>query len=189
MAANAPETLLTAEEFYELPEPERACRMELVDGRVIMTPPPGAGHGMQSNAITVPLTLFVRQHRLGVVLPEVGFRLRVDPDVVRAPDTAFLAGERIPAGGLGAGYPAGGPTLAVEVVSPSDSPGRILEKVRDYLDAGAQRVWVVRPATQSVTVYFADGDVTTLRRGETLTSAHAGFAVDGFALPVDEIFA
>jgi Uma2 family endonuclease len=189
MAANAPETLLTAEEFYELPELADACRMELVDGRVIMTPPPGFEHADASGEIIARIRMFARAHKLGRGISEAGFRLRSDPDVVREPDAAFISFARLSEDQTPRGYVSGTPDLAVEVVSPHDSPRHILEKVGDYLDAGAERGWVVRPATRTVTVYYADGDVTTLRSGETLTSAHAAFAADGFELPIDEIFA
>jgi Uma2 family endonuclease len=189
MAMRAAEKLITAEEFARLPEPDGGCQMELVDGKVVMTPPPGGAHGGQSNEISWALNAFVRANQLGRVLPETGFRLARKPDAVRAPDVAFVATERLPVGGLPAGYFEGAPNLAVEVVSPSNTERAVLAKVGDYLDAGAERVWVVRPKPGTVVVHAAGGDAVTLRSGQTLTSEHAGFAVDGFALPVDEIFA
>lgn len=189
MVTRAAEKLLTAEEFARLPDPEGGCQMELVRGVVVMAPPPGAGHGMRANRISVPLTLFATRHQLGEVLPEVGFRLRRRPDDVRAPDSAFVSFARLPGGRVPEGYIEGAPTLAVEVVSPSNTERLVLAKVGDYLDAGAERVWVVRPKTRSVVVYSAGGDAVTLRSGDTLTSDHAGFAVQGFELPIDEIFA
>lgn len=80
------------------------------------------------------------------------------------------------------------PNLAVEVKSADDTNAELLGKVAEYLDAGSHRVWVVRPEQQTVTVFSADGDVRTLRVGDALTSADAGFAVEGFALAVAEIF-
>lgn len=189
MPARAIEQLLTADEFARLPEPEGGSRMELVEGKVVMTPPPGAQPGKRTNRISSRLTAFVEAHALGEVLPEIGFRLQRDADVVRAPDSSFVAAARVPDSGLPDGYIDGAPDLAVEVVSPHDSAREILEKVGGYLDAGAARVWVVRPATRTVTVYNSGGEATTLRSGATLTSAHAGFAIEGFALTIDELFA
>ncbi len=189
MPARAVEQLLTADEFARLPEPEDGSRMELIGGKVIMAPPPGAQQGKRANRISSRLTAFVEAHALGEVLPEIGFRLRQDADVVRTPDSSFVAAARVPDSGLPDGYIDGAPDLAVEVVSPHDTERAILEKVGEYLDAGAVRVWVVRPATRTVTVYRAGGEATTLRSGETLTSTHAGFAIEGFALTISEIFA
>jgi Uma2 family endonuclease len=189
MVTTVTERLLTAEEFACLPEAEDGGRMELVEGRVVMAPPPGAQHGKRSIRVTAYLLAFVEQHRLGEVLPEVGFRLRQEPDAVRAPDSAFLAAARIPASGLPSCYIEGAPDLAVEVMSPNDRERDVLTKVGEYLDAGAGRVWVVRAATRTVSVYSAGGDVFTLHSDDTLTSEHAGFSVEGFALPLAELFA
>ena len=189
MVARAAEKLMTAEEFARLPEPDGGCRMELVRGVVVTAPPPGGGRGKRADKISVPLTLFAARYHLGEVLPEVGFRLRRRPDDVRAPDSAFVAYDRLPGGRVPEGYIEGAPSLAVELVSPSNSERAMLAKVGDYLDAGAERVWVVRPKTRTVVVHSAGGDVVTLRAGDTLTSEHAEFAVEGFALRVDEIFA
>jgi Uma2 family endonuclease len=190
MVGRAAEKLMTAEEFARLPEPEGGCQMELVRGVVVMAPPPGGGHGKRANRISVPLTLFAARNNLGEVLPEVGFRLRRRPDDVRAPDSSFVAFDRLPDGRVPEGYIEGAPTLAVEVISPANRQRQVLEKVGNYIDAGADRVWVVRESNHTVTVYFGPGgDAVTLRTGDTLTSEHAGFAVAGFALLVDEIFA
>jgi len=74
------------------------------------------------------------------------------------------------------------PDLAVEVVSPEDRDSAVSAKVQQYLSAGTGRVWVVRPATQTVTVHRPDGSARTYEMGATLTSEEAGFAVAGFTL-------
>jgi len=135
------------------------------------------------------LRSFVLAHSLGRVLVESGYRLKSDPDTVRGPDVSFIAMEHIPETGLPSGYFEGPPSLAVEVLSPTDSERDVLVKVGEYLDAGAERVWLVRSSNKTVTVYFAGGEVATLHAGDTLDSSHAGFSVEGFALPIDEIFA
>ena len=189
MSSPAAEQLLTAEEFARLPEPEGGCCTELVDGRVVMAPPPGGGHGKSSYRFARELGKFVEAHALGEIMVESGYRLKRRPDTVRGPDVSFIANDRLPVAGLPAGYFEGAPTLAVEVLSPNDAQAAVLTKVGEYLDAGAERVWLVRSANKSVTVYFAGGDVATLHSGDTLNSAHAGFTLEGFALPIDEIFA
>jgi len=41
------------------------------------------------------------------------------------------------------------------VLSPNDNPMDLQQKVRDYLEAGARRVWVVAPEARTVTVLSA----------------------------------
>jgi Uma2 family endonuclease len=181
--------LITALEFAELPESRSGEQMELVRGAIVMAPPPDTSHGATAFEIGLALSAFVRRHKLGKVTGEGGYQLASDPDIVRAPDTAWLSAERIPAEGLRRGeYFVGAPNLAVEVVSPGDRDVDIAEKVSDYLAAGSHRVWVVRPRQRTVTVKRPDGDAHTFSVTDTLTSDDAGFPVDGFALRVESIF-
>jgi len=188
MVTPAAETLLTSEEFERLPDPEGGCT-ELVDGLVVTAPLPGAARGERSECLAFALGTFAGLHSLGTVVVASGYCLKRNPDTVRGPDVSFVATARMPVSGPPAGYFDGAPTLAVEVISPNNAERDVLVKVGEYLDAGAERVWLVRSANKTVTVYFAGGEVATLHPGDTLDSSHAGFSVDGFALPIDEIFA
>jgi Uma2 family endonuclease len=183
------ETLLTAEEFASLPEPAEGGKMELVDGKVVCMPPVGDDHGDRASRIHVALWLFVDQQGLGAVRIEAGFRLKHGPDLVRAPDVSFVARERLDPQRDRSRYFEGPPTLAVEVMSPGDREIEVAEKVNDYLAAGTQRVWIVRPQVRNVTVHRPDGNSHTYALEDHLNSDDAGFAVEGFELPLQVIFA
>ena len=45
------------------------------------------------------------------------------------------------------------PDLVVEVYSPGNRRGKILEKVAEYLGAGIPLVWVVYPKSRTVAMY------------------------------------
>ena len=45
------------------------------------------------------------------------------------------------------------PTVAIEILSPSDSQGDIHEKIRLYLDHGVAAVWIVDPDDRTVRIY------------------------------------
>ena len=75
------------------------------------------------------------------------------------------------------------------MVSPEDRDSAVSAKVQQYLSAGTNRVWVVRPATKTVTVHRPDGSARTYGLDATLTSEDAGFAVAGFALDLVALFA
>jgi Uma2 family endonuclease len=183
------ERLLTAEEFMALPDDPSGGKMELVDGKVVTMPPPGEEHGDLSAAVYDLLRAFVAAHGLGKVNFEVGFQLREHPDRVRAPDVAFTATARLDPARDRTRYVKGAPTLAVEVVSPDDRDREVSEKVLEYLAAGAERVWLVRPRSQTVTVYRAGGDAHVFTIEDTLTSEDAGFGVARFELALGELFA
>ena len=185
MATPTAPKLLTAEEFALLPDPEDGSRMELVKGVICMAPPPGFEHGDSADAIIASLRVIVRENHLGRTASNVGFIVARNPDIVRAPDASFVAGLTHT---ISCFYE-GAPTLAVEVLSPSESEVDVHHKVGEYLDAGAARVWVVRPANRTVTVYRHGGDVQMYREHETLSSDDAAFDAPGFSLSVAEIFA
>ncbi len=179
---------LSADEFYELSDPPEGGRMELVCGRVLTYMPVGGEHGLIAGRIDRALGNFADHHHLGIVGPETGFRLFEVPDTVRGPDVYFVRTERLIEGRMPRKYYPGHPDLAVEVVSPDDRDSEVNQKLREYLDGGTPRVWVVRPELKTVAVHTPDGLARTFAEDDVLRSADAGFSVDGFELPVSRIF-
>ena len=180
--------LMTAEEFAELPTPNDE-RLELVRGIVLMAPPPTAGHGRRAYKVATFLEAFVETHRLGLVSGEGGFRLARDPDTVRAPDAAWISFARLGRPDFPEDdYPEAAPNLAAEVVSTHDRELDIDGKVAEWLSAGCERVWVVRPRQKTVTVHRPNGDSHRYTAADVLTSDDAAFPVEGFEVRVGAIF-
>ena len=75
----------------------------------------------------------------GMVSVDCGCILAEDPDTVRFPDVAVLLRQSA------RDWLHGAPDVAIEVLSPSNTPQGIREKTQDYFDAGALRVWIVDP--------------------------------------------
>ncbi len=180
--------LLTAEEFYELPEAPHGGKMELVCGRTVTHMPVARPHSRLALRIGSRLERFVDEHRLGEVGVEWGFVLRRNPDSVRGPDVHFVRSDRLSDDPLSPGFFEGSPDLAVEVVSQSDTDSELVGKVQQYLEAGTPRIWVVRPEYRTIEVHYPGVDPHTFHDGDTLTSADAGFEVEGFALEVTVLF-
>src|SRR6266545_746869 len=160
---------VTAQDLWKLGEGD--TRRELVNGEVREMPPTGGVHGRLASRIDRRLAEHVERHGGGEVLVgDVGFVLDLphDPERVRAPDVAFVTTSRLPEGRLPEGFLHGAPDLAVEVMSPSDSPVEVQQKVRDYLDAGARLVWTIAPKAKTATIYRADGSARLLREGDFL---------------------
>lgn len=154
---------LTAEQFLELPTDARQHR-ELIRGEVVSMAPAGFEHGLVAAALVRHLHTFASDSALGVVLSsETGFTISRDPDTVRAPDAAFVRTGRVPPPGSRGGFVELAPDLVVEVVSPSDRASDVLAKALAWVDAGVRLVWVVDPASRSVTVYRPDGLARILR--------------------------
>ncbi len=177
---------LTAEDLWKLGEGD--TRRELVDGEVREMPPVGGVHGDITSRVDRRLAEHVERHGGGKVLVgDVGFVLGLphDPERVRAPDVAFVAAARLPEGRLPEGFFRGAPDLAVEVLSPSDDPVDVQQKVRDYLEAGARLVWVLAPRARTATIYRADGSARLLREGEHLDGEDV---LRGLVIPLAELF-
>ena len=149
-------------------------------------PPASGGHGLVAGEAFRRLANHVVEHRLGYVFAaETGFFLARDPDVVRAPDVAFIRTERLPDGPPLRGYVEVIPDLVVEVVSTWDTAAEVEEKVQDWLAAGVRLVLVLHPTTRSITAYRTAADVRRLREGDELD---ADDVVPGFRCAVSDLF-
>ena len=176
--------LMTAEELLALPDDGQ--RHELIDGELRTMGPTGDEHGGIVVALTISLGTHVRARQLGRVRAgEPGFRLRRNPDTVRAPDVAFIRREHLRAAGRVVGYREGAPDLAVEVRSPTDRTADVLKKVAEYLEAGARLVWVLDPDRRSAVVYRADGTVAVFGEDGVLDGEDV---LPGFLLALAEVW-
>ncbi|MGD0382689.1 MAG: Uma2 family endonuclease [Thermoguttaceae bacterium] len=176
------EHIISAEELFQTPNPGRC---ELVRGELVMMTPAGFKHGKIIVNITYFLEQFVRATKMGVITgAETGFIIHRDPDTVRAPDVAFIRADRLPEK-LPQGFFDGPPDLAVEVLSPNDRASEVQAKIHDWLDADCRAIWIVDPATKSVTVYQSSNDIVVLNTSDRLTDAQL---LPGFSVSVSEIF-
>jgi Uma2 family endonuclease len=174
--------LLTIEEFERLPDD--GWRVELVRGHVVREPPTGFEHGGVAFRIGSLLVRFVDEHALGeVVGTEAGFILFDEPPTVRAPDIAFVREDRL--GFDPKRFAPLAPDLAIEILSPSNTMSEIHDKVQDYLDAGSRLVWVVDPASRTVTVYRSRQEIRLLTEDEEIDGADV---LPGFRCRVSELF-
>ncbi len=183
MATRSRDRLMTAEDLLKLPDDGK--HYELVRGMLICMSPSSIRPSSISGRVMVRVGSFVDQHHLGEYgTAEGGFKLASNPDTVRAPDVWFIRAERIPPDGLPEGFFPGAPDLAVEVLSPSDRPLEVMEKVRDYLDAGTRLVWVIDPEPGASAVFRADGSVTFLSDDGVLDGEDV---LPGFSLPLRDV--
>jgi Uma2 family endonuclease len=118
-------------------------------------------------------------------LVEAGYVLSRNPDTVRGPDVSFVSAARLGPGQIPKAFFTGGPDLAVEILSPSDSPVEVQEKVADYLRAGARLVWIVNPDPGSITVHHPSRSPQVLSCPDLLDGEDV---VPGFQCPVSELF-
>ena len=176
--------LLTAADVERISIPDK--QVELVRGRLVVREPPGSWHGAVAANLAYLLGDFVRRHELGVVFAQdTGFKIGSDPDTVRAPDVAFVAGDRT--GAIRArGYAELAPDLLAEIVSPDDRPADVLAKVADWLGAGTKLVWVIDPERSEARVYRQDGSLAVLGEHDSLDGEDV---LPGFSCPLRAVLA
>ena len=175
---------MTAEELFDLPDDD--YKYELVQGELIRMAPTGGEHGVLTIRIGRILDEYVEAHDLGVCSgAETGFILQRSPDIVRAPDAAFIAKARIPESGIPKTYWPFAPDLAVEVLSPSDRFSAVQTKIAEYFSAGTRLTWVIEPATRIVYVYRSAHDVQALGEDDELSGADV---LPGFRYAVGRLF-
>lgn len=173
-------TLMTLQQFFDLPEDDSGWTYELDRGELIKMPPSAAKHELVKNTIAELLMPFVRSKKLGRILVETGFTL--DPESWRRPDVSFLRHDRVAK--LDPDEPLdGAPDLAIEVVSPSDSKRVLNKKVRHFLDTGTAEVWMVYPDSREVNVISTQGG-RWLGVEETIESP----VLPGLSIPVRSLF-
>ncbi|MBI2939878.1 MAG: Uma2 family endonuclease [Chloroflexi bacterium] len=159
-------------------------RYELVDGELVEMAPTGWEHGQIERRIGRALGDYVDEHQLGDVgVGEVLFQLDPAGRLARAADVAFIRRERLPSKAITGGFP-GAPDLAVEIVSPGDSPQSVQRKVHDWLSQGASAVLVVYPDSRSVVLHHPDS-IVTLHGDDEL---NLDPVLPGFRVKVGELF-
>jgi Uma2 family endonuclease len=174
----------TAEQLLAMPDDGN--RYELIEGELRMMSPSGNVHGETAANIMALLWNHVRQHGLGKVFAaETGFLLSRNPDMVRAPDAAFVATESLPSSDYGSSYLPLAPDLTVEVVSPSDSSTEVEKKARMWLGAGTAMVLVVDPATRTTRAYRTQDSIAVLTDSDQLDASDV---VAGWKPSVSQFF-
>ena len=146
----------------------------------------GEEHGWIETIIIHALMSWVLKNNSGRVYPgDTVFVLDGEPgnlQVKRRPDVAFVHSDRVQAT---RGYCYSAPDLAVEIISPSERPGAIRDKLNTYLQFGVQQVWQVYPDNRQVVVNYPDGSSKTYGISDVIPGSDL---LPGFELAVKTIF-
>jgi len=181
MAVETAEKLYTAEEYAALPD--TGAPRDLVRGKVVEMSWPGGRHGTIATRAMFTLTVWANEHG-GRVLSDTGFLLERRPDTVRAPDVAYLPAEHAETADSRQHVPVA-PRVVIEVNSPNDAAGVVIDKARWWLAHGVKQVWIADDTSRTVTVYHPDGAARVYGESDTLT---ADDVLPGFALPLSDLF-
>lgn len=141
-------TRVSIDEFLALPETEPPS--ELIDGEVVQKAMPNDDHGALTAWLIGQLFIHLQQLGRGRVVNEVRHADRTE-GWVYLPDIEVRMTPRT--SGRGSSAPVDSPPdFAVEVLSPGDRTGKILERVSFYMRTGVSLLWLVDPIDERVTV-------------------------------------
>jgi len=157
---------------------------ELVDG-ILVAKTAGYEESCIAGRILTLLNIFVEPRGLGLVAGADG-TIQLDMNLVRIPDVSFVSWERVPGGAVPREpVPLLAPDLAVEVISRSNTPKEMGEKLQDYFEKGVRLVWYVRPRNRVEDVYTSPSHFTRLTISAQLGG---GDVLPGFSVQVGELF-
>lgn len=183
-------TRITVDDVLRLGADDK--QIEVVNGEVIEMSPTGFLHNVVARNVLLMLHNYVDKHKLGYVGADgLIFVLHSFQDeqgeavrLARVPDVFFIAKGQFPRFDLSKPFP-GAPTLAVEVVSPTEQEGTMLSKVRDYMTYGTQQVWVLYPEQQMIYQYLDTKTINVYDHNDTL---HADDLFPELVIPVAQFF-
>lgn len=175
--------LLTAEEFFLLPQPDDGSQQELVRGEIITMAPPGGMHGVSCNKAGRKIGNFVDDGPGGTVTSnDTGFITERHPDSVRGPDVAYWSKERLKE--VPVGYIEIAPDMLVEMLSPSNTWKQIRKKLEEYFARGVRLVWVISPEDRTLTIYRTLDEGRVLHENAVVTGEDV---LPGFTCRVNEL--
>jgi Uma2 family endonuclease len=128
---------------------------------------------------------FAKSNRAGRVVTETGVQTEKNPDTVRGPVVSFWSAERLPLNQEVIGYPPIAPDLCVEVLSPSNRPKQIKQKIKEYLFNGTKAVWIIDPEDRSMKIYRTPLESRSLEEDAILDGEDV---LPGFHCKVSELF-
>lgn len=157
--ATATKTRITAEEFLKMDLGEGIH--ELVRGEIITLSPPEYWHGIVCLNAGSILRDFGRRTGHGHVGSNDS-TVGISDITVRGADLCYYSEARWPRSRVGLERPPVPPDLVVEVLSPSDRPGKVFEKLADYLSAGVLMIWFIDPRRRTLAIYRLDDPTPTV---------------------------
>src|SRR6266542_1310934 len=148
----AAKTLITLEACDALPDDR--FKHEINRGELVTMTLPMPKHNRAIRRILRLFERYLERNPVGeVFLPDTPYILSHpgEPVTLRGPDLTFISRQRLAAVDENRKIQ-GAAELTIEVVSPSDRPRELLEKVAQYLVAGGKVVWLVYPDEREVHV-------------------------------------
>jgi Uma2 family endonuclease len=159
--------IVSLEEYLEFEAPD-GTKDELIEGEIVISPSPTAGHALIVKSLLILLhevlkgSAFEFSSDLSIIVDPAS------PPSMPRPDVFVMNRERLLDAARRNVYPVGSPELAIEVVSPGNTKRELLKKLSLYLRHGSCAVWIVYPKTHTVMVWDSPQTSCEYREGERI---------------------
>ncbi|NMF58071.1 Uma2 family endonuclease [Pseudanabaena yagii] len=141
---------LSIEEFLTLPETKPAS--EYIDGQIYQKPMPQFQHSTFQIEIATAINLIGKPQKFAFAFPELRCNfgdISIVPDiaVMRWANIPFLENKRVANVA---------PDWIIEILSPDQSPLRVMNKISSAITNGSEISWLISPAQDFIMVYQGD---------------------------------
>ena len=181
-----PDLQLTDDQFYEFCRLNRELRIErTAQGGLVIMAPAGGDTSDKNAEVTMQLRLWAKQDETGGTFDSSGGFV-LPNGATRSPDASWVRNDRLAAltAEERARFLPLCPDFVIELRSPTDSLSTLQDKMREYLENGAQLGWLIDPLGGQVFVYRPSEPVERLEEPD---SASADPVLPGFRLELAEI--
>lgn len=177
-----PASSITLTEFLALPETKPAS--EYLDGEIIQKPMPQGEHSLFQNELLMRINQLGKPAKSFYAFPELRC---VFAGRVIVPDVAVFAWDNIPrtAEGKVANKFEIPPDWLIEILSPEQSPNRVIKKIVFALKQGTQLAWLIDPMDESVTIFYPKSLPDIKEKGDLLPALES---LQNWQLSVAEMF-
>jgi Uma2 family endonuclease len=141
-------------EWLTMPIVEDAIE-EVVDGEIRLMPPNKTAHAKIVQTLTAAFVRQLDESKIQIYGSTFGLVIRKEPLTCRVPDLALFIKANVVEED---GYVHSPPELVVEVLSPSNTPARVREKLSEYEAIRVPEVWVLSPEVRTVEVFRLRGN-------------------------------
>ena len=155
---------LTKAEFWAIAD-AADITYELIDGVAVAKMSPKYFHARATGKLYVILTDWAVNY--GRV--EIEWAIDLTETYSPVPDLSYVSFDRLPLSWEENAACPVAPELVIEIISPGQTFGQMIQKASIYLSNNVLRVWIIDPSAKSLTVFYADVAPVTYT-GEQLIS-------------------
>jgi Uma2 family endonuclease len=140
---------------------------ELIDGIAVPKMSPKYFHARSARRILNILQEWSKDRGRA----EMEWAFDLNDNYTPVPDLIYVSFDRLPASwNENAACPVP-PELAIEIISPGQTFGQMIQKASIYLTGSVLQVWILDPEAKSVTVFYPDRAPITYVNDEIITDA------------------